>query len=132
MLNIFKRKNTPLSGVGEGSGGTKSGKLTDLDQFFTPEEIVKVMYDIAYKYGFKKTGKILETSAGNGRFLKYSPNLSNTTAFEIDTDAFLEMEKHYYQANLFNLHFERAFLDQNRGTTRLPKKINLNEYGNLL
>src|SRR6056297_2552024 len=43
--------------------------------FYTPDEIVKICWKLAFKYGFVATSesKILEPSCGIGRFLRYAP-----------------------------------------------------------
>jgi type I restriction-modification system DNA methylase subunit len=61
-------------------GATGKGLMYE---FFTPSDICKRMWGLAYKYGYKG-GKILEPSVGVGEFLKYAPENASITTFEIN------------------------------------------------
>lgn len=106
----------------EGRGGRNTNHISDINQFYTPSEIAELMVDMAYKYGLKRNQKVLETSAGNGRFLEHISKMANITAIETDKKAFEELEEKFPNAQLYNMYFERVFLDQQRGTSILPKK----------
>ena len=76
----------------EGRGGIKGLQkdLTStgaLNEFYTPEKIARLMYNLAIKNGYKK-GKILEPSVGIGRlinpFVIADENYTSITAFEVD------------------------------------------------
>jgi len=58
-------------------------KIKNLGQVYTPENIVKLMFDLS-----KNTGDILEPSAGDGAFTKWIKSNSNRkiTSIEIDPD----------------------------------------------
>ena len=63
----------------EGSGGQGSKGATGegvLYEFFTPDFICELMWKLAYRYGFKAGGSVLEPSAGTGNLLKWVPNNS--------------------------------------------------------
>ena len=70
-----------------GAGGLKMVEASDtaiLSEFYTPDAIVQRMWALAEKHGFAG-GRILEPSAGVGRFLRYvDPANSTVRAFEMD------------------------------------------------
>lgn len=57
-----------------------------LDEFYTPREIVDSMWKLADAYfpGNIKDAKVLEPSAGVGRFVESAPSEKNVTAYELD------------------------------------------------
>lgn len=70
-----------------GAGGLHQEGATDtgiLHEFYTPDDIIARMWALAYQYGFAG-GKVLEPSAGTGRFLRYvDPANCTVRAFEVD------------------------------------------------
>lgn len=70
-----------------GAGGLSMEEATDagrLHEFYTPDAIISRMWALAYQYGFTG-GRVLEPSAGTGRFLRYAdPTNMTVRAFEID------------------------------------------------
>jgi len=71
----------------EGSGGqAKHGArgVEILYEFYTPSEVCTLMWELAYVYGFPKTGKVLEPSMGTGRLIADAPDKNNVTGFEIN------------------------------------------------
>lgn len=70
------------SGYGglEKFGATGKGLLYE---YFTPTDIVKKMWGLAYKHGYKG-GPLLEPSVGVGEFIKFSPAQEIVTAYEIN------------------------------------------------
>lgn len=70
-----------------GAGGLDMQQATDtgiLHEFYTPDDLIARMWALAYQYGFTG-GKVLEPSAGTGRFLRYvDPANSTVRAFELD------------------------------------------------
>jgi type I restriction-modification system DNA methylase subunit len=69
-----------------GAGGINMEGASDtgiLSEFYTPDAIIQRMWALARKYGFSG-GRILEPSAGTGRFLRYvDPANSTVRAFEV-------------------------------------------------
>ena len=96
---------------------TKYGeKLTEgtFNEYYTPDSIVLKMWGLAYKYGFIDGGKILETSAGIGAFLKYAPNQAdNVTAIEMNPISARILAILYPNATVKNQKFERVFIKNN-------------------
>ena len=54
-----------------------------LYEFFTPDEIIKRMWGLAWEHGYKG-GDVLENSCGTGRFFKYLPKTANAVGLEIN------------------------------------------------
>lgn len=56
----------------EGSGGQGSKGASGegvLYEFFTPDYVVQLMWELAYKHGFDKEGSVLEPSIATGRII---------------------------------------------------------------
>jgi type I restriction-modification system DNA methylase subunit len=110
----------------EGSGGQGSKGATGegvLYEFFTPDFICELMWKLAYRYGFKAGGSVLEPSVGTGNLLKWAPNNSKCYGFEINPISKRITEILYPDAKIYDGYFETAFLQQPRFTSRLKDKI---------
>lgn len=97
-----------------------------LYEFFTPDEAVKKMWQLAYDNGFVG-GNILEPALGSGRLLKYVPKDCKLTAIEISKDN-IEMAKktlsnYFTEIDFHNDKFETAFLEPERFNTRVKKGV---------
>lgn len=91
-------------------GATGKGLLYE---YFTPTEICKRMWGLAYKFGFKG-GRVLEPAVGIGEFVKYAPDQSQVTTFEINEYSH-KIFKLLYPAAKANLaSFETLFIKNNR------------------
>lgn len=117
-----KSKNKETTEEFEGSSkGTGA-----LYEFFTPDEVVKRMWQLAYENGFTK-GNILEPALGSGRLLKYAPEGCNLTAFEISKENF-ELSKrvlspYFKELDIYNQSFETAFLEAPRFNSKYKKGL---------
>ena len=110
----------------EGSGGQGSKGATGegvLYEFFTPDFICELMWKLAYRYGFKAGGSVLEPSVGTGNLLKWAPNNSKCYGFEINPISKRIAEILYPDARVYEGYFETAFLQEPRYTARLKDKI---------
>ncbi len=110
----------------EGSGGQGSKGATGegvLYEFFTPDFICELMWKLAYRYGFKAGGSVLEPSVGTGNLLKWAPNNSKCYGFEINPISKRITEILYPDAKIYEGYFETAFLQEPRYTARLKDKI---------
>ncbi len=110
----------------EGSGGQGSKGATGegvLYEFFTPDFICELMWKLAYRYGFKAGGSVLEPSVGTGNLLKWAPNNSKCYGFEINPISKRITEILYPDAKIYEGYFETAFLQGPRYTARLKDKI---------
>lgn len=106
----------------EGSGGQGSKGATGegvLYEFFTPDYIVELMWELAYKYDFDKTGTVLEPSIATGRLIKPAPYKSKVTGFEINPISARICQIIYPEAVIHNDYFETAFLQEPRFTSKI-------------
>ena len=98
-----------------GSGGLLSqgaaGRGT-LYEYYTPEGIVKKMWDIAYHYGYDG-GRILEPAVGTGNFLKYAPKNAIVFGFETNHYACRVAQILYPNAHIHEKAFETHFFAGN-------------------
>jgi hypothetical protein len=76
---IFINKYSGYGGL-EKFGATGKGILYE---YFTPDDIIKRMWALAYKYGYKG-GDVLENSCGTGRFFRYLPKDAKAVGYEIN------------------------------------------------
>ncbi len=106
----------------EGSGGQGSKGASGegvLYEFYTPEYVVELMWDMAYNYGFDKTGTVLEPSIATGRLIEPAPDKSLVTGFEINPISARICEIIYPEAHINRGYFETAFLEPPRFTTKI-------------
>jgi type I restriction-modification system DNA methylase subunit len=90
-------------------GATGKGLLYE---YFTPSEIAKKMWGLAYKYGFKG-GHVLEPSCGIGEFIKYAPEPSMVTGYEINETSAKICRVLFPQSNIQSKYFETLFIKNN-------------------
>ena len=110
----------------EGSGGQGAKGATGegvLYEFFTPDFVCELMWKLAYRYGFKAGGSVLEPSVGTGNLLKWAPNNSKCYGFEINPISKRITEILYPDAKIYEGYFETAFLQEPRYTARLKDKL---------
>lgn len=94
-----------------GSGGLiKQGAQGKgiLYEYYTPENVVRKMWSLAYKYGYHD-GKVLEPSCGTGNFLKYLPLDTTAHAYEINPTAVRIVEILYPNVKVYQRPFETIF-----------------------
>lgn len=120
-----------------GYGGLqKFGKLSQEElqgifyEFFTPDEVVKKMWGLAYKYGYGTVGdkSVFEPSVGVGAFLKYVPKDVPVAANEINKYSAMICRILYPEANITLMRFEKNFIKNNlsiKGKTDALKKYSL-------
>lgn len=99
------------SGMGglQKQGATGKGLLYE---YFTPDPVVKKMWSLCLKYGFKG-GNILEPSAGVGAFLKHAPQTergNKFTAHEINDTSMSILRICYPTAMVQHQYFEQRFI----------------------
>jgi Eco57I restriction-modification methylase len=110
----------------EGSGGQGSKGATGegvLYEYYTPDYICEMMWKLAFRYGYKPSGTVLEPSLGTGNLLKYAPDKSKCYGFEINPISKRIAEIIYPEVKIYNSYFETAFLQEPRFTSRLKDKI---------
>lgn len=105
-----------------GAGGLDMEDATDtgiLHEFYTPDAIIQRMWALAYKYGFT-SGRILEPSAGTGRFLRYvDPANSTVRAFELDEVSGNILKACFPWADVTIGEFETLFYPNGAGHKRV-------------
>ncbi len=98
-----------------GSGGLikegASGRGV-LYEYYTPDEVVKKMWGLAYKYGYDG-GSILEPSVGTGNFLKYAPKTAIVFGFETNHYSARIAQILYPNAHIHEKSFETLFFAGN-------------------
>lgn len=92
-------------------------------EYYTPDEIVKKMWGLAYKYGYGTLGdnSIFETSAGIGNFVKYAPKNVKVVCNEINKYSVKILEILYPDATIYHKYFEQNFITKNN--TSMKSKI---------
>ena len=115
----------------EGSGGQgKQGASGQglLHEFFTPEFVVDLMWELARHYGYDD-GHVLEPSIGTGRMIKPATDYAKCVGFEINPVSARIAELSYPGCKVYNSYFETAFLEEPRYTSKLKGKLTwLKEY----
>jgi hypothetical protein len=105
-----------------GYGGLeKQGTFSDdelkglLYEYFTPDEIVKKMWGLAYKYGYGSIGdnSVFEPSVGVGAFLKYAPDNVFVAANEINRYSAMICHILYPNVKTILMPFEKNFISSN-------------------
>jgi type I restriction-modification system DNA methylase subunit len=122
----YSQKDKQFIAQYEGSGGQGSKGATGegvLYEFFTPDFVCELMWKLAYRYGFKAGGSVLEPSVGTGHLLKWAPNNSKCYGFEINPLSKRITEILYPDAKIYEGYFETAFLQPPRNTARLKDKL---------
>lgn len=114
------------SGYGglEKYGATGKGLLYE---YFTPSDIAKTMWGLAYKYGYKG-GRVLEPSCGIGEFIRYAPSENLVTGFEINEYSAKICQILYPMAKIIRKEFETNFIKNNssiRGNVGSLEKYSL-------
>lgn len=100
-----------FSGYGgmEKMGATGKGLLYE---YYTPEQIVLKMWELAYLYGYKN-GDMLEPSVGVGRFLEYAPKTARVLAYETNPTSAKICSLLYPNAEVILGEFEKRFIKNN-------------------
>jgi hypothetical protein len=99
---------------GQGSKGAKGEGV--LYEFYTPDFVVDLMWELAYRYGFDEKGTVLEPSIATGRLIRPAPSKENCVSARI-------AEITYPDATIYRGYFETAFLQTPRFTTWLKEKL---------
>lgn len=109
----------------EGAGGlSKHGAKGAglLSEFYTPSWLGAKVWELVLHYGYDG-GPVLEPACGTGRLLKDAPLTASITAFEVNPYAATITKALFPKANLFEQHFETAFLQGPRFTSKLKNEI---------
>lgn len=108
-----------------GNGGLAKKGATGrglLDEFYTPDYICELLWQLARKHGYSK-GSVLEPSCGTGRLIKYANSPKDVVAFEVNQIsariAELTNTTDQGKPTIHTNYFETAFLDPPRYRTRM-------------
>jgi hypothetical protein len=94
-----------------------------LYEFYTPDFVVDLMWELAFRYGFNEKGTILEPSIATGRLIRPAPYKENCVGFEINPISARIAEVTYPGASIHRGYFETAFLRPSRFTARIKDKL---------
>ncbi len=115
----------------EGSGGQgKHGATGEgiLYEFYTPDYIVELMWELAKRYGYSGE-TVLEPSIATGRLIKPAPDYSKCVGFEINPVSAKIAEISFPGLTVHKGYFETAFLESPRFTKRMKEELTwLKEY----
>lgn len=106
---------------GQGSKGAKGEGV--LYEFYTPDFVVDLIWELAFRYGFDEKGTVLEPSIATGRLIRPAPHKENCVGFEINPISARIAEITYPGATIHRGYFETAFLQPARFTARLKEKL---------
>jgi hypothetical protein len=113
----FLREYSGYGGIDVEEFGSIEEAKKALTEFYTPDAIIRKMWALAYKFGFKDGQSVLEPSVGTGEFLKYVPTQSMATGYEINKYSYTICKILYPQFNFYLQPFENIFI-KNRDTVK--------------
>jgi len=108
----------------QGSGGLASKGAKGrgiLDEYFTPDYISEIMYQLALKYGYDG-GPVLEPSIATGNIIKPFPKKTKIVGFEISPISKRICELRFPNATIYDKYFETAFLEPPRFYSKVSNK----------
>jgi type I restriction-modification system DNA methylase subunit len=108
--------------IKEGAKSSARGGDNPLYEFYTPQYIASAMFDLARKYGYKDSHKVLEPSCATGRLIEPVKDPSKVTAFEITEATYRIAKLIYPNAKIYNQYFETAFMQQPKFRSKLTGK----------
>lgn len=124
-VQSFSKEDIAFIQQYEGSGGQGSKGATGegiLYEFYTPDYVVELMWELAHRYGYDG-GTVLEPSIGTGRLIKPALDYTKCVGFEINPFAKTIAEVSFPGSIIYHGYFESAFLEQPRFTKRLKDKL---------
>ena len=122
---IYSQAELEFIGSYEGAGGlARKGASGQglLHEFYTPDWLCSKMWELAYYHGYS-SGAILEPSCATGRFFKDAPKEETKVGFEINPVSARIAQIRYPNAIIYPEYFETAFLQPERYTSLLSKKV---------
>ncbi len=95
-----------------GYGGSKLSEVNQglLNEYYTPDEVVKMMWILAIEFGYK-AGSVLEPSCGIGNFIKYAPRNVRIEGYETNKYSAKICSLLYPYAKIHNKAFEELFFN---------------------
>lgn len=118
--NALSRSYTPeekqfLKGYTGYGGLGQYGEISvgSMFEFFTPLKVIETMWSLAYKYGYKSDGSVLEPSCGTGEFLQFTNPLTRVVGYEINPYSAIVSKILYPHATIKLETFEKNFIANN-------------------
>jgi hypothetical protein len=109
MEIVWLRQYSGYGGLSQFGPGGKGAFF----EYYTPLPVIRKMWALAYKYGFKG-GAVLEPSVATGEFLSMAPyHADNVTGYEINYYSWAICKILYPKANIILAPFERTFIKNN-------------------
>ncbi|WKN32111.1 N-6 DNA methylase [Porifericola rhodea] len=108
----------------EGAGGISNADdeyAGAADEFYTPDFLIEIMWELAQYHSFPDNGKVLEPSCGTGRMFDHATDQAKLYGLEINPISFRIAQILHPQAILYNQYFETLFLEPPRYTTKSNK-----------
>ncbi len=121
----YSDKEVALLSQYSGAGGNaKHGASGEglLYEFFTPDYIADMIWDLARTYGYDDRSTVLEPSCATGALIKPAKDYRLVTGFEINAVSASIAQVLYPGCSVHNHYFETAFLNAPRFTTILKDK----------
>ena len=106
----------------EKQGAEGKGLLTE---YYTPEDIVKKMWELTSQYVNTDGSKVLEPSVGIGRFLEFAPENTTVDAVEINPVSAKITELLYPNANVTVGEFQQNFVKNNKPIKNVEQKYDI-------
>jgi hypothetical protein len=106
---VWLRQYSGYGGLSQFGPGGKGAFF----EYYTPMPVIRKMWALAYKYGYKG-GATLEPSVATGEFLSMAPfNAQNVTGYEINPYSWAICKILYPSANIILAPFEKTFIKNN-------------------
>lgn len=121
----FIRKYSGYGGLEKYGDFTKDELLRILSEFYTPDEIIKMMWALALDHRYKDygDGSILEPSAGIGDFFKYAPKDAYIEAWEPQEYSSQIIKILYPNIQVYKNYFEQKFIINNESIKSKIEKL---------
>lgn len=106
----------------EKQGAEGKGLLTE---YYTPEDIVKKMWELTSQYVKTDGSKVLEPSVGIGRFLEFAPENTTFDAVEMNPVSAKITELLYPNANVTVGEFQKKFVKNNKPVKKVAQEYDI-------
>lgn len=106
----------------EKQGAEGKGLLTE---YYTPEDIVKKMWELTSQYVNTDGSKVLEPSVGIGRFLEFAPENTTFDAVEMNPVSAKITELLYPNANVTVGEFQKKFVKNNKPVKKVAQEYDI-------
>lgn len=84
-----------------------------LYEFYTPDYLSKLMWDLAYKYGYDG-GAVLEPSCANGHIMLAAKPNTKITGIEVNPLTAKIAQLSFPESEIHNIYYEQCFLEKDK------------------